>query len=393
MPAELTDELQLLLVEDNPGDARLIRHHLRSDTRGAFATPSVTHVETLDAALDRLETTTFDLVLLDLGLADSRGIETLERLNDRLDAAAAPPLPVVVLTGLTDEEMALEAIQQGAQDYLLKEHLEAELLGRAVRYALERHRQERTLERQNERLERFASIVSHDLRNPLQVARSRLAHVAPGETAEHLDEAVAALDRMEELVDDLLDLARDGRDLDVTESVDVADVARSAWGNVETPASDLRVEVTGTVTADASRLTQLFENLFRNSVEHSSTRNRTESGDSVEHGSTRNRTESGDSVEHGGGGGPANGRSAAGITVTVGAMDDGFYVADDGPGIPESERDRIFETGYSTNEDGTGFGLDIVREIVEAHGWAVTVTESETGGARFELTELPPDDD
>jgi len=113
----------------------------------------------------------------------------------------------------------------------------------------------------------------------------------------------------------------------------------------------------------------------------------------VEHGSTRNRTKSGDSVEHGGGGGPANGRSAAGITVTVGAMDDGFYVADDGPGIPESERDRIFETGYSTNEDGTGFGLDIVREIVEAHGWAVTVTESETGGARFELTELPPDDD
>jgi signal transduction histidine kinase len=95
-------------------------------------------------------------------------------------------------------------------------------------------------------------------------------------------------------------------------------------------------------------------------------------------------------VEHGGGGGPANGRSAAGITVTVGAMDDGFYVADDGPGIPESERDRIFETGYSTNEDGTGVGLDVVREIVEAHGWAVTVTESETGGARFELTELPP---
>ena len=393
MPAELTGELQLLLVEDNPGDARLIRHHLRSDTRGAFATPSVTHVETLDAALDRLETTTFDLVLLDLGLADSRGIETLERLNDRLDAAAAPPLPVVVLTGLTDEEIALEAIQQGAQDYLLKEHLEAELLERAVRYALERHRQERTLERQNERLERFASIVSHDLRNPLQVARGRLAHVDSGETAEHLDEAVAALDRMEELVDDLLDLARDGRDLDVTESVDVADVARSAWGNVETPASDLRVEVTGTVTADASRLTQLFENLFRNSVEHGSTRNRTEAGDSVEHSSTRNRTESGDSVEHGDGGGPGDGRSAAGITVTVGAMNDGFYVADDGPGIPESERDRIFETGYSTNEDGTGFGLDIVREIVAAHGWAVTVTESETGGARFELTELPPDDD
>jgi len=357
MAADLTDELQLLLVEDNPGDARLIRHHLRSDTRGAFAAPSVTHVETLDAAIDRLETTAFDLVLLDLGLADSRGIETLERLNDLIDGNDdVSPLPVVVLTGLTDDETALEAIQQGAQDYLLKDHLEAELLERAVRYALERHRQEHALERQNERLERFASIVSHDLRNPLQVAKGRLAHVDPGDTAEHLDEAVDALDRMEELVDDLLDLARDGRDIDATESVDLADTARSAWNSVGAPASTLRVDVAGSVTADGGRLTQLFENLFRNSVEHG--------GD----------------------------HSPAGVTVTVGAMNDGFYVADDGPGIPESERDDVFEAGYSTNEDGTGFGLDIVREITAAHGWTVTVTESESGGARFEIAGVLDDD-
>ncbi|AXG06967.1 hybrid sensor histidine kinase/response regulator [Haloplanus rubicundus] len=355
MAADLTDELQLLLVEDNPGDARLIRHHLRSDTSDAFIAPSVTHVETLDAALERLETTTFDLVLLDLGLADSRGIETLERLNDRIgEDDDVSPLPVVVLTGLTDDETALEAIQQGAQDYLLKDHLEAKLLERAVRYALERHRQERILERQNERLERFASIVSHDLRNPLQVAQGRLTHVDPGDTAEHLDEAVDALDRMEELVDDLLDLARDGRDIDATESVDVADTARSAWSNVEAPASTLGVDVAGTATADAGRLTQLFENLFRNAVEH------------------------------------ADDRSSVG--VTVGALDDGFYVADDGPGIPESERDDVFEAGYTTNEDGTGFGLDIVREIVDAHGWSISITESETGGARFEITGLSPDD-
>jgi signal transduction histidine kinase len=365
MAADLTDELQLLLVEDNPGDARLIRHHLRSDTRGAFASPSVTHVETLDAALDRLRSTTFDLVLLDLGLADSRGIETLERLNDLIEGDDdVSPLPVVVLTGLTDDETALEAIQQGAQDYLLKDHLEAELLERAVRYALERHRQERVLERQNERLERFASIVSHDLRNPLQVARGRLAHVDAGETEEHLEEAVDALDRMEELVDDLLELARDGRDVDTSEAVDVADTARSAWSNVEAPASTLHVDVAGTVTADAGRLTQLFENLFRNSIEHG--------GDAD---------------------GPANDHPSGGVTVTVGPTDGGFYVADDGPGIPESERDDVFEAGYSTNEDGTGFGLDIVREIVEAHGGEVRVTESESSGARFEITGLSAADD
>jgi signal transduction histidine kinase len=428
MAADLTDELRLLLVEDNPGDARLVRHHLRTDASSTFVAPSVTHVETLDAAVDRLGAGGFDLVLLDLGLADSRGIETLERLTDRIDDADLPPVPVVVLTGLTDDETALRAIQEGAQDYLLKDSLDGELLERAVRYALERHRQERRLERQNERLERFASIVSHDLRNPLQVAKGRLGHVEAGDTADHLDAAVDALDRMEALVDDLLDLAREGQRTEAMASVDVADIARSAWRNVESPASDLRIDApeTVTITADAARLTQLFENLFRNSVEHGSTGNRTESGDSegsenpradgdavdsVEHGSTGSRPEADDSVDHGStgnrpesgdsegsespradGDGAANGDPgrSRGITVTVGATADGFYVADDGVGISESERDEVFEAGYSTAEDGTGFGLDIVREIVEAHGWTIVATESDAGGARFEVTGLTP---
>jgi len=364
MGRDLTDELHVLLVEDNPGDARLIRHHLRSDTSSTFTAPDVTHVETLDAAVDHLATADCDLVLLDLGLADSRGIETLERLNGRIDGEDIAPLPIVVLTGLTDDETALRAIQQGAQDYLLKDHLEGELLERAVRYALERHRQERRLERQNERLERFASIVSHDLRNPLQVAQGRLGHVEPtASTGKHLDAAVEALDRMEELVDDLLVLAREGQTVDATTGVDIADVARSAWRSVETMGSDLSVEASGAVVADTGRLTQLFENLFRNAVEHGSTGNQTQSGDAVERGSTND----------------------ADLTITVGALPDGVYVADDGDGIPESEREDVFDAGYSTNEDGTGFGLDIVREIADAHGWSITVTESETGGARFEI--------
>jgi signal transduction histidine kinase len=385
MPREPADELDVLLVEDNDGDARLIRHHLRTDTSTVFDPPNLTHVESLTAAVDRLAGGDFDLVLLDLGLADSRGIETLERLEERMASRDdVPLLPVVVLTGLTDDETALRAIQEGAQDYLLKDNLDGALLERGIRHALERHRQERRLKRQNERLERFASIVSHDLRNPLNVAQGRLSHEA-GEregtdvSTEHIDEAIDALGRMEVLVDDLLDLARDGRSVDEVESVDLADLVRAAWDNVEAPESDLHVDVAGTVAADPSRLTQLFENLFRNSVEHGSTSPRLQAlEDSVEHGSTGSRPEADDADESGG--------VADGVTITVGHVEDGFYVADDGPGIPDGERDEIFEVGYSTADDGTGFGLDIVAEIVDAHDWSITVVESDAGGARFEVT-------
>ncbi|MFB6280554.1 MAG: sensor histidine kinase, partial [Haloferacaceae archaeon] len=143
--------------------------------------------------------------------------------------------------------------------------------------------------------------------------------------------------------------------------------------------------------ADESRLRQLFENLFRNSVEHGSTGSRPPADDSVEHGSTGNRTESGDSVEHGSTGSrpPADGDGAdgGGVNVEVGLLPDGagFYVADDGPGVPESERERVFESGYSTDDDGIGAGLSIVKRVADAHGWTVRLADAEGGGARFEI--------
>jgi hypothetical protein len=124
-----------------------------------------------------------------------------------------------------------------------------------------------------------------------------------------------------------------------------------------------------------------------------------EAGDSVEHGSTNNRPEAGDSVEHGD---PAPESAADDLTVSVGVVEDfvrsaaatspdrtrtlGFYVEDDGVGIPPERRDRVFDDGYSTQSAGTGFGLSIVEEIADAHDWTVRVTESAGGGARFEFT-------
>ncbi len=155
---------------------------------------------------------------------------------------------------------------------------------------------------------------------------------------------------MEELIVDLLTLARSGNRITGMELVELAVVAESGWQNVVTVDATLVSETERTIRADRTRLQQLLENLIRNTVEH-------------------------------GGTDP---------TVTIGDLTgrDGFYIADDGPGIPDENRERVFEGGYSTSSDGTGLGLPIVEEIAHAHGWDIMVTSSESGGAQFEFTDV-----
>jgi len=209
---------------------------------------------------------------------------------------------------------------------------------------LEAARQE--LERSNERLEEFASVVSHDLRNPLNVASLRLELAQQEVDSEHLDTVGRAHDRMESLVEDLLLLARSDTGVDEQTELSLATVADDCWQTVETADATLTVECDTQVRADPSRFRQLLENLLRNALDH----------------------------------GPRD------VTVTLGPMTDGFYVADDGPGIPAEDRERVLDRGYSTATDGTGLGLAIVATIAEAHGWTVSVTDSTDGGARFEFT-------
>ena len=239
---------------------------------------------------------------------------------------------------------------------------------------------ERQIERENERLDEFASIVSHDLRNPLNVLSGYLDLARETGDDAYFDRCENAVEDMERLIDDLLTLARDGKTVGDREAIRLADLTPDCWARVEHGDARLVLEADDDVAvlADGSRLKQLLENLFRNSVEHGSTSSRTESGDSVEHGSTSNRPEAGDSVVHAG----------HDVTVRVGTLEDGsgFFVEDDGPGIPEHQRDAVFDSGHSTSTSGTGFGLAIVEGVAEAHGWTVTLTESDEGGARFEFT-------
>ncbi|UVE51838.1 GAF domain-containing protein [Haloferax larsenii] len=209
----------------------------------------------------------------------------------------------------------------------------------------ERKKRESELERQNERLEEFANIVSHDLRNPLSIARGNLELAKETGDEDRFDTALDALDQMEELIDDLLSLARRGQLVDETAPVEVASAARAAWSRTETADAQLTVSEGVKVEADKDRLVELLGNLFRNAVEH--------------------------------------GRRD--VSVTVGGLDGGFFVEDDGPGIEPERRDEVFEPGETTGGDGIGYGLTIVSSIAEAHGWSVIVTSGRSGGARFEF--------
>ncbi|SNR35808.1 PAS domain S-box protein [Halorubrum vacuolatum] len=209
----------------------------------------------------------------------------------------------------------------------------------------------KAIEREKTRLEEVNRVLSHDLRNPLNVAQGRVRLAIDDDDAdpEHLAVVVDALERMERLIEDLLELARTDDAIE-TERLSLATLAREAWRNVETGESGFRIETDTSVEAERTRVTQLFENLFRNAIEH---------GDEA-------------------------------VTVTVGELDDGFYIEDTGPGIPEADRERVFEAGYSTNPDGTGLGLGIVKRVCDAHGWTVRVTAGTDGGARFEIRDVGP---
>jgi signal transduction histidine kinase len=261
------------------------------------------------------------------------------------------------------------------------EHADEQYFVGIIRDVTAEDRRRRQLARHNEYLEEFVQTVSHDLRTPLNVAQGRLQlvtetvntdgqqsvdgstadEIAPSEmTADELASAVGdvreatrALDRLDELLSEFLELVQEGLLVRNTEPVDLDQAARTAWKSVDTGGLTLDVaEDLGRVDADESRLRELLENLFANAATHAETAS----------------------------------------TVRVAPKDEtaGFVVADDGAGITPAEYDSVFDPGYTTAESGSGFGLAIVRRIVQAHGWSITVGESTEGGARFEIDVVDP---
>lgn len=197
-------------------------------------------------------------------------------------------------------------------------------------------------------VERAVAILTHDIRNPLSVAQGYTEIAQENHESPELEKISESLSRIDDLVEDVLELSKAGRSIGETESIDIEDCIHESWDSVETRRTTLRIDdEIGSITADKSRFQELLGNLFRNSIDHGY-------GD---------------------------------VTVRVGSLSEepGLYVADSGPGISKSVRSEVFEHGYSTNQEGTGYGLSIVHQIVEAHGWEINITESAEGGARFEI--------
>ena len=212
----------------------------------------------------------------------------------------------------------------------------------------EYHRKQLLLE-QNEQLKELITAISHDLRNPLQVAGGNVELARETGDLSYLEAATQAYGRTNELLDHLGTLAKEGKRIIDPERVALAEIAEAAWRTVQTDGAELTIDGTTEFVADRQRLQQLLENLFANAVEH----------------------------------------AGHDVTVSVGTLDEGgFYVEDDGSGIPMAERDHVFEMGYSNTPDGSGFGLAICKQIANAHGWYIEAVDGSTGGTRFEVSDI-----
>jgi signal transduction histidine kinase len=359
--------IRALLIEDNPGDARLIREMLR-DAGVGHAAVELAYADRLALGLEQLTNQVTDVVLLDLSLPDSHGFDTFTAVHTH-----APDIAVVVLSGLDDETLAIRAVQEGAQDYLVKGQVDGGAILRSMRYAIERQRLEAVrsdLERQRDE---FFSSVSHDLRTPVAAIKAAIGVVLanmppdmPVQLQRLLGNIDLAADELTSLIEDLLEMARlqSGRVELWRSSVDLREVIARAARAIEPliqargqrllfspPAQPMIASV------DAERLGRVLRNLLGNAQKY--------------------------------------GRENGTILVAVerNATEVCISVTDDGAGIALDDQERIFERFYrvtGSGSAGSGLGLAIARGLVELHGGRVWVESTPGRGSTFRIA-LPVD--
>jgi len=364
---------RILLVEDNRADAVLLQDMLMRDARGQFELAWTT---SLRETLDRVQRERFDAVLLDLSLPDSHGLATIRQFS-----AAAPAMPILVMTGLADEEIASEAIRCGAEDYLVKGQTDVRLIGRAIHYAIDRKRAEKWLkaakdsaEHANRTKDHFLAVLSHELRTPLTPVVMGLSMLqdrtdldpAVRETLEMVRRNVELEAR---LIDDLLDVSRIAQGkLELTRcAVELCTVIQRAVEvckpDIEARGLHFGVDLGPAapywIEADASRLQQVLWNLLKNAIKF------TPNGGCV------------------------------GIHCRPHEQHVVVEVNDSGIGIEPEALSRIFNAFEQVDRSitqqfgGLGLGLAISKALVEMHGGQIAAhSEGRGKGASFRI-QLP----
>ncbi len=363
-----SETIEILLFEDNPGDTGLIEAMLEEFTDFSY---KLKNVETLNEGLHLLKERQFDVILLDLGLPDSEGIDTFLDVHIK-----SPGTPIIILTGLTDGRMGISAVKKGAQDYLVKGQVESKLLERSIKYSIERKRAEKELKetveelkRSNDELQQFAYITSHDLQEPLrtiasytQLIERRYKDRLDSDADEFLDFIVEAAVRMKDMIQGLLYYSRVGTkgcEFVPTNTEKLLEIVLSNLNaSIDENDATITYDKLPVVVADEGQLIQLFQNIISNSIKFKKDN------------------------EH--------------LKIHISSQKDEdlreyiFSVADNGIGIEPQYFNRIFEVFKRLHTrveyEGTGIGLSISKRIIECHGGRMWV-ESEFGrGSVFYFT-------
>lgn len=383
------EAIRILLVEDDEDDAFLLQRSLMKAAPGQFA---ISRVATLDAARRALVSTPFHVVLSDLSLPDSRGLATFESLH-----ATDPEVAIVVLTGNDDERVAIRALNEGAQDYIVKGKVDGQSLVRSMRYAIERNRSRRLerhntaledevrarklaqeqlervaaqLEASNRELQQFASVASHDLQEPLRKIvvfgdrlRSRFGGQLGEQGNDYIERMMNAAQRMQTLIDDLLEFSRVVTRARPFVAVDLGEVVRDVLGDlevlIESKGAVIDVGPLPTLQADPTQVRQVFQNLLANAMKF-------QGEGAVPHVAIRAEQ--------------ATCGGAPGWRITV---------RDNGIGFEQQHAEKIFapfQRLHGRSEfAGSGMGLAIVRRIVERHHGTITAESAPGQGTAFTI--------